>query len=198
MRRGCTRCWDIGPVTHSCATQQGPKCSSTSPQSGTPRSENLFISPVPRETSSLADKGFCPGSGKARRNPIPRTFAVPVLLLSSCPHTAPARGAMELGWHGPSSALHPRNTQPCWKERGEVYSDCGGAGSEAKRDGKFGMPADFNGKKKALTFQPEPSRRVGGCSGLSAKLEGSSPAQSSLNRALYPEVTRMHPALGAG
>lgn len=182
-------------MTHGCATKRGPKCSGTSPQPGALRFEICF--PGARGNTqplcSLADKGFslgCHGQGKQGE------IQFLGLLLSQCSHS-PMHNfhpwSHRAGLAQPQLCPAPQNTQPHWKERGEVYSDCGGVGSEAKRDGKVRMPADFNGKKSWLSSLSP----AGGCSRLSAELESSSPAQSSLNRALHPEDTEVHPALGA-
>lgn len=71
---------------------------------------------------SLADKGSsqgCCGQGKQGE------IQILGLLLSQCSHSPTHSlhwGATGPGWHGPSSALHPRNTQPCWKERGGKFT----------------------------------------------------------------------------
>lgn len=131
-----TRYSDIGPMTHGCAMKQGPKCSGASPQ----RFGNLVISPVSGETPSLSASWLIRASPRAavvresKEKSNSWDFCCPSA--PSLPRTASTRGAMGLGWHGPSSALHPRNTRPRWKERGEVYSDCGGVGSRGQRGRK--------------------------------------------------------------
>lgn len=82
----------------------------------------------------------------------------------------------------PWLSLHLRNTLPCWVERGKFTQDGGGAGSEAKRDGKSTMPADFNGKRPWLLSPAD---------GCSAELGTSALPSSSLSRALHPRAT--HP-----
>ena len=163
-------------MTPGCATRRGPKCSGTGPQPGTQRFE-ISVSPVPEATPSLSAARLIrasPGAAvlrESKEKSNSRDVCCP-----SAPTLSFQPGSRGVGLAGPRSALHPRNTQPRWKERGEVYSDCGGVGSEAKRDGKVGMPADLSGKMPWLSSLSP----AGGHSRLSAELEGSSPAQSSL------------------
>lgn len=69
---------------------------------------------------SLADKGFSPGCCCQRKQGEihSQDFCCPSVPALQPPVHGLSPGRQRSG-HGPSSALHLRNTQPCWVERGK-------------------------------------------------------------------------------
>lgn len=103
---------------------------------------------------SLIDKGFSPACCcQGKQGEIhSQDFGcptVPALQLPTCVLSPRSQGS-GLAW--PQLYPAPQEHFALLDGKGEVYSDCGGAGSEAKRDGKSTMPADFNGKRAWLLF----------------------------------------------
>lgn len=148
-------------MTHGCATKQGPKCSGTSPQPGAPRSETSLFPQCPGKHPAWLIRAS-PQAVTIRESKekyCSWVFCCPSTPALRSPTHSPCPGSHRAGLAQPWLCPAPRNTQPCWKQRGKLYSDCNGAGSEAKRDGKVEMSADFNGKKSWLSSL-KPGRRV--------------------------------------